>query len=88
MIADIDWSAVPTFGESSRGTTTVPRPSAYALLCAPDGRIAVVRTPVGLYLPGGGVRDGESAEAAIHREIAEECGRAKFDVAALGTYDC
>jgi L-2-hydroxycarboxylate dehydrogenase (NAD+) len=29
-----------------------------------------------------------TAEVEALNEIAEECGRAKFDVAALGTYEC
>jgi 8-oxo-dGTP pyrophosphatase MutT (NUDIX family) len=36
--------------------------------------IGVVATPVGLVLPGGGQKDGESAEAAAVREASEECG--------------
>ena len=49
-----------------------------ALLADPAGRIALVRHlyVAGWYLPGGGVDKGESAEAAIRRELIEEIGLA------------
>ena len=37
----------------------------------------MVRTAEGVFLPGGGVEPGESAEAAARRETGEECA---FDV--------
>ena len=39
-----------------------------------EGKVAVVKTPAGVYLPGGGQDPGESAEDAAVRETAEECG--------------
>jgi 8-oxo-dGTP diphosphatase len=38
------------------------------------GRLALVRTPRGVYLPGGGVEPGETPAAAVEREAREECG--------------
>ena len=38
------------------------------------GRIAVVRTPNGVFLPGGGLEPGEAARDAAEREAREECG--------------
>ena len=44
------------------------------MLRNPDGRLAVVRTPLGLFLPGGGQQGGEPPEQAALRELKEECG--------------
>jgi len=52
----------------------VIRPSAYGLLADPGGRVAIVRSADGIYLPGGGIEAGESPEDAIRREALEECG--------------
>ena len=38
------------------------------------GRIAVVRTPLGIDLPGGGMELGESVNETVVREAWEECG--------------
>jgi 8-oxo-dGTP diphosphatase len=49
------------------------RPAAYALLRTSEG-LAVVRGRDGsLFLPGGGLEAGESAEDAVLRELREEC---------------
>jgi 8-oxo-dGTP diphosphatase len=56
------------------------RPSAYAVVADASGgggageRLAVVRTPLGVFLPGGGMDPGETPEGAAVREVAEECG--------------
>lgn len=68
------WSRVPVFGAIVEGCPYIVRPSAYALIADASARIAVVRTPRGCYLPGGGIDAGESAEQAVAREAAEECG--------------
>jgi len=36
--------------------------------------VAVVREIDGVFLPGGGLEDGESPEEAVAREALEECG--------------
>lgn len=65
------------FGSQVHGIEYIPRPGGYAII-EHDGAIAVVATPSGVHLPGGGIDPGESADVATLREVREECG---FDVA-------
>jgi 8-oxo-dGTP diphosphatase len=69
-----DGYKVPVFGEPHPAGTI--RPSAYGIVAGPAGRIAVVHTPLGWFLPGGGRDGAESAEATVIRETLEECGLA------------
>ena len=69
-----DCSDAPRFGRASPDRATVIRPSAYALLFDAEGRIALVDTPQGLLLLGGGIDDGESPEQTVVREAREEVG--------------
>src|SRR5215472_6882936 len=64
---------MPTFGTPSPEGGCVDRLAVYALIHGEDGRVALVRTEIGLSLPGGGVEDGEEVEAALRREVREEC---------------
>lgn len=65
---------LPTFGSVKPGVTYVDRPAAYALILNPNGELAVVKTSLGLFLPGGGLDDNESPEEALSRELHEEVG--------------
>ena len=65
---------IPQFGTRSSNQEYVLRRSAYVVLRNHDGFIAVVSTPMGVFLPGGGQHVGESPERAAVREAAEECG--------------
>lgn len=69
-----DWTAVPTFGAPSGPLPHVIRSSAYALIVGPVGHLAIIRTSTGSFLPGGGILQSESPEAAMCREAREECG--------------
>jgi 8-oxo-dGTP diphosphatase len=69
-----DDGAIPTFGVEVAGRSYWLRQGAYGVIPR-RGRIAVVEGPKGLYLPGGGIEAGENAEAALVREINEECGQ-------------
>jgi ADP-ribose pyrophosphatase YjhB (NUDIX family)/GNAT superfamily N-acetyltransferase len=68
------WEEVPVFGERVVGQSYVARPSAYAIIENEHGEIALVVTPVGRFLPGGGMEPGETPEQAVVREAREECG--------------
>lgn len=69
--------ATPQFGEHLTGRVYRDRPAAFGLLVR-DRRLALVRIekPDATYfdLPGGGVDDGESPQAAVVREFGEETG--------------
>jgi 8-oxo-dGTP diphosphatase len=68
------WEDVPMFGERVAGQRYVVRPSAYAVIQNDLDQFAVVLTPVGLFLPGGGIEIHETPEQTIAREALEECG--------------
>ena len=67
-------SDAPVFGHAPTDAHAVVRPSAYGLVTDSEGRVAVVRTAHGLFLPGGGIEAGETAREAVTREVREECG--------------
>jgi 8-oxo-dGTP diphosphatase len=67
---------VQCFGEERRDLAYRVRPAAYAIVFDDELRVACVSETSGLFLPGGGIEAGEDPITAVHREIAEECGRA------------
>lgn len=69
-----DWANVPVFGVAPVPAASIVRPSAYGIVRDAQGRVAVVHTPIGLSLPGGGSDETEAPEATIVRETREECG--------------
>lgn len=66
-------SGIPEFGDKTPGIF-VPRPGAYGLIFDDKGRIAVMETPRGCFLPGGGTEAGETPEETLIRGVREECG--------------
>ena len=62
------------FGTAIAGRSYVLRPGGYAVIRNRRDEVAVVRTPEGLFLPGGGQLPGESPDQAAIRETAEESG--------------
>ncbi len=75
------------FGTPVAGATYQFRPGGYAIVRRDDGKLAAVVTPVGVFLPGGGLEDGETLEEATVREVDEESGLRVRIVAAVGVAD-
>jgi 8-oxo-dGTP diphosphatase len=69
-----DWRGAPLFGQPPSGTRVRIRPSAYAILHNDRGEFAVVRSREGIFLPGGGMDEGETPHETVLRETLEECG--------------
>lgn len=59
------------------------------ILLIAEGQVILVKHSYedGWFLPGGGIKRGETLEQAIHREAAEECGAVLHQVQFIGTYD-
>lgn len=77
------------FGTPPRpGTRYGRRAGVYGIVVADDAILATFQeapTPE-LQLPGGGIDDGESALAALHREVMEETGYRIGDPVRLGAF--
>lgn len=71
------------FGEALPGVNYVERPGVYALVVR-DGLLLVAATPAGLFLPGGGIDDGEGPVEALRRELREEAGTELMDAVEVG----
>lgn len=79
------WAHVLEFGERVAGREYPSRPGSYAVIFDVERRhIAVVHTPEGCFLPGGGWEPGETPEQSLRREVAEECGLALGEALELG----
>lgn len=62
------------FGTKLPGINYVDRPGAYAFLKDANGRLGIIQTGAGLFLPGGGMDPGEDAISGLRRELYEEIG--------------
>lgn len=58
------------------------------ILLVEDQQVVLVKHSYepGWFLPGGGVKRGETLEQAVRREAAEECGAVLHAVKFIGTY--
>jgi len=65
---------IPEFGLDPSEAEYILMPGAYTVILNPAGEVAVVSTPKGLWLPGGGQEGAESPEETAIREAREECG--------------
>ena len=81
MISKLEHGDIPEFGAREPGQRYDPRPGSYGLISDDKGRIAVLQTPQGCFLPGGGSEGGETPEDTLVREVSEEC---RFHVAIIG----
>ena len=75
------------FGAAVTGADYLLRPGGYVVVRNMRGEIAVVSTPRGFFLPGGGQEGGETPESAAAREAEEECGLGVRLVGLLGRAD-
>ena len=78
---------IPEFGNKPAGAEYVLRPGGYVIAQSEAGEIAVLRTPKGYFLPGGGLETSESLEQAAIREAHEECGLRLEIIGLVGTAD-
>jgi 8-oxo-dGTP diphosphatase len=62
------------FGARQANVAYIERPGAYGIIRNSEAEYAIIRTPKGCFLPGGGVDEGENVEAALRREVLEETG--------------
>jgi 8-oxo-dGTP diphosphatase len=65
---------IPEFGYAIPNGEYILRPGGYAVIFNAVGELAVLATPLGLFLPGGGQHNEESPQDAAIRETCEECG--------------
>lgn len=65
------------FGHREEGIHYIKRPGVYGI-CFDERnnelQVAVINTPRGYFLPGGGIEDGEDHNACLKREFVEETG--------------
>jgi len=71
--AFFDPGGIQTFGEKKSDVVYIARRGAYAVIFDNERRVAAMRGGSGYFLPGGGLEEGETFEAALHRELFEEC---------------
>ncbi|MGS0973164.1 MAG: NUDIX domain-containing protein [Candidatus Izemoplasmataceae bacterium] len=64
---------VVEFGIKKDELIYIDREAVYGLLIV-DGKIAIIKTPRGHFLPGGGVEQNESFKECLCREMTEETG--------------
>ena len=66
------------FGEKLEGIEYTDRIGVYGIVFNNEGKIALIMTPGGYFLPGGGIENTESHRMCLHREFMEETGYKSF----------
>ena len=79
-----NFKRLPEFGERVSGAHYVRRPDSYGLAFDNAKKVCLMRTHLGLFLPGGGADPGESEEETLMREVREECGHTVQIVRRIG----
>lgn len=62
------------FGEKLENIEYIDRRAVYGIVVNDEGEIAVIKTPTGYFLPGGGVENFETHVECLQREFFEETG--------------
>lgn len=62
------------FGEKLDGIEYIDRIAVYGIVINNEGKVAVIKTPAGYFLTGGGIENGETFKECIEREFIEEIG--------------
>jgi 8-oxo-dGTP diphosphatase len=65
----------PIFGSPAPNVQYSDRLAAYVVILNDDGKVATVKGPHGLFLPGGGSLPDEQPQDTITREVCEELAR-------------
>lgn len=79
-----DLERVPEFGERVPGAHYVRRPGSYGLAFDDLNNVCLMRTHIGLFIPGGGANPGETEVETLPRELREESGYAAAIVRRIG----
>ena len=79
--------SIREFGTRDASAQYVLRPGGYAVILREPQQIAVVTTPLGRFLPGGGQEHDETPDLAAIREVREECGLSVRILRAIGIAD-
>lgn len=79
--------AIPEFGDAEPGAHYILRPGGYAVIFDASGHVAVIATPRGYHLPGGGQNGDEPLSETTVREVREEGGLEVRIVDRIGTAD-
>ncbi len=82
-----DEISFPVYGRAVPGATYILRPGGYAVIFNAADEVAVIATPRGHHLPGGGQEAQETLPETAVREVREECGLEIRITSYLGTAD-
>ncbi|MPM63116.1 hypothetical protein SDC9_109996 [bioreactor metagenome] len=74
MIENILNNDKKIFGKKLDGVEYINRIAVYGIVTDGEGKVAVIKTPAGYFLPGGGMENGETHKECIEREFIEETG--------------
>ncbi|WP_186430416.1 NUDIX domain-containing protein [Clostridium sp. BSD9I1] len=74
MIENILNNDEKIFGKKLDGVGYIDRIAVYGIVTDGEGKVAVIKTPAGYFLPGGGMENEETHKECIEREFIEETG--------------